>query len=150
MPNLAEMTQAHYRPAYFIVRWILGTLFLVAGYWKVFVLGAGEHANQFFTLPYMDSWIPPWFLSFLGTVIPYWELAAGLLLVIGFRMREVLISLGVLLMFTTYGHALKEPLFDISGHTFTRLALIIFLLLMYEYKDRLSLDGWIERKRANQ
>lgn len=150
MPKQSEKTQTHYRAAYFIIRWILGILFLLAGHWKVFVFGASEHAKQFFVMPYADSWIPPWFLSSLGTLIPYWELVAGFLLVIGFRLREVLISLGVLLMITTYGHALKEPLFDISGHTFTRLALIIFLLLMFEYKDRLSVDGWMERKRADQ
>lgn len=143
-------TQAHYQSAYFIVRWILGILFLMAGHWKVFVLGAGQHAQQFFVMSYADSWIPQWLLSLLGTVIPFWELAAGVLLMVGFRLREVLISLGVLLMITTYGHALKEPLFDITGHTFSRLALIIFLLLMFRYKDRLSVDGWLEHKQAGQ
>ncbi len=149
MPNQTEATQKHYRTAYFIVRWILGILFLMAGYWKVFVLGATQHAQQFFVAGYADYWIPPWLLTVLGNVIPYWELAAGVLLIVAYRMREVLASLGVLLMITTYGHALKEPLFDITGHTFSRLALIIFLLLMFRYKDRLGVDGWLEHKQTD-
>ncbi len=142
--------QLHYQSAYFIVRWILGILFLTAGHWKVFILGASQHAQQFFVTAYADSWIPQWLLGLLGNVIPYWELAAGVLLIVGLRMREVLTSLGILLLITTFGHALKEPLFDITGHTFSRLALIIFLLVMSRFKDRLSIDGWLEHKRVNQ
>lgn len=148
MAKTNDAAPIDYQSAYFISRWILGILFLMAGYWKVFVLGASQHAQQFFALSYADYWIPHWLLNMLGYAIPYWELAAGLLLVVGYRLREVLTSLGVLLIITTYGHALKEPLFDISGHTFTRLALIIFLLLMFRHKDRLSLDGWLERKQS--
>ena len=149
MPKQIEATQAHYQSAYFIVRWILGILFLMAGYWKVFVLGSSQHAQQFFVAGYADYWIPQWLLSVLGTVIQFWELAAGLLLLIAYRMREVLISLGVLLMITTYGHALQEPLFDITGHTLSRLTLIIFLLLMFRHKDRLGIDGWLEYKQID-
>lgn len=148
MTNQNTDLQAHFRAAYFINRWILGILFLLAGHWKVFQLGVSQHAQQFFVTSFADSWIPAWLLNLLGTVIPYWELAAGVLLVIGFRMKEVLASLGLLLMITTYGHALREPLFDITGHTFSRLALIIFLLLMCQYKDRLSVDGWMENKSS--
>ena len=150
MPSQTQSSQAHYQTAYFIVRWILGIIFLMAGYWKVFVFSVNEHAHQFFVTAYTDSWIPQWMLSLLGILIPYWELAAGLLLIIGFRIREVLASLGVLLMITTYGHALREPLFDITGHTFSRLALIIFLLLMFQYKDRLSVDAWLEQSQADK
>lgn len=142
------MHKAHYSSAYFMVRWILGVLFLMAGYWKVFVLSASQHAQRFFVEGYADSWIPEWLLNLLGLVIPFWELAAGVLLLIGFKMKLVLTSLGVLLIITTYGHALKEPLFDIDGHTFTRLALIVFLLLMHSYKDRLTVDRWLEQKAA--
>jgi uncharacterized membrane protein YphA (DoxX/SURF4 family) len=129
-----------------MVRIILGILFTMAAYWKIFVLSAGQHAAQFFVAGFEDSWIPHWLLSLLGHVIPFWELAAGLLLLAGFRLREVLVSLGLLLIITTYGHALKEPLFDITGHTFSRLVLIVFLLVMIEYKDRLCLDTWLEKR----
>ena len=132
--------------ANFIVRWILGLLFLMAGYWKVFVLTPAVHAQQFFVEGYADSWIPEWLLNALGYSIPLLELAAGLLLCIGLRTREALIVVGLLLIVTTYGHALQQPLFDIDGHTFTRLALIIFLLLAPQGSDKHSVDAWLSRR----
>ncbi len=132
--------------ANFIVRWILGLLFLMAGYWKVFVLTPAAHAQQFFVEGFADSWIPEWLLNALGYSIPPLELAAGLLLCIGLRTREALIVVGLLLIVTTYGHALQQPLFDIDGHTFTRLALIIFLLLAPQGSDKYSVDAWLSRR----
>ena len=127
----------------FIVRWILGLLFLMAGYWKVFVLTSANHAQQFFVEGFSESWIPGWLLQFFGYSIPFLELVAGLLICIGFRTREALIAVGLLLIVTTYGHALQQPLFDIDGHTFTRLALIVFLLLAPVGNDRYSIDHWL-------
>ena len=132
--------------ATFIVRWILGLLFLMAGYWKVFVLSPAAHAQQYFVDGFADTWIPALLLNVLGYAIPFVELAAGFLLCLGFRIREALIAVGLLLIVTTYGHALQQPLFDIDGHTFTRLALIVFLLLAPRDAERFSLDGWLRRR----
>jgi len=134
----------------FIVRWILGLLFLMAGYWKVFVLTPAVHAQQYFVEGYSDSWIPTWLLHLFGNGIPFLELVAGLLICIGFRIREALIAVGLLLIVTTYGHALQQPLFDIDGHTFTRLALIIFLLLAPLGNDRYSIDHWLLARKDNR
>jgi len=127
----------------FIVRWILGLLFLMAGYWKVFVLTPASHAQQYFVEGFADTWIPVWLLQLFGYSIPFVELVAGLLICIGLRTKEALIAVGLLLILTTYGHALQQPLFDIDGHTFTRLALIVFLLLAPLGNDRYSIDHWL-------
>jgi hypothetical protein len=74
-------------------------------------------------------------------------LIAGLLLAIGFRCREVLVSLGVLLLITTYGHALKEPLFDIDGHTFTRMMLIFIVLAISAKKDFFTMDQFFLQRK---
>lgn len=132
---------------HFIVRWILGVLFLMAGYWKVFVLTPAEHASQYFVAGFADYWIPEWLLYALGMSIPVLELAAGLLICIGWRVREALTFIGLLLIVTTYGHALQDPLFDIDGHTFTRLALLVFLLLAPAGSDKYSLDGWLSGRK---
>ena len=92
---------------------------------------------------FSESWIPGWLLQLFGYSIPFLELVAGLLICIGFRTKEALIAVGLLLIVTTYGHALQQPLFDIDGHTFTRLALIVFLLLAPLGNDRYSLDHWL-------
>ncbi len=133
----------------FIVRWILGLLFLMAGYWKVFVLTPASHAQQYFVEGFSDSWIPTWLLQILGYSIPFLELVAGLLICIGFRTREALIAVGLLLILTTYGHSLQQPLFDIDGHTFTRLALIVFLLLAPLGNDRYSIDQLLLARKNN-
>ena len=130
-----------------ISRWTLGILFLMAGYWKVFVLTPVQHADRFFVEAYADSWIPEWLLNVLGLSIPLLELAASILLCVGWRIREALIALGLLLVITTYGHALQDPFFDIDGHTFTRLALIILLLLAPAGSAKYSLDGWLEGRK---
>lgn len=132
---------------HFIVRWVLGTLFLMAGYWKVFVMTPSVHASRFFIQGFEGSWIPEWLLYALGMSIPVLELTAGLLICIGWRLREALIFIGLLLIVTTYGHALIEPLFDIDGHTFTRLALVVFLLLAPPGSDKYTLDGWLKGRK---
>ncbi len=138
---------ANWPIVHFIVRWILGILFTMAGYWKVFVLTPSEHTSRFFVDGFADSWIPEWLLIALGMSIPVLELAAGLMICIGWRLREVLIFVGSLLIITTYGHALQQPLFDIDGHTFTRLALIVFLLLAPPGSDKFTLGAWLEGRK---
>ena len=133
----------------FIARWILGLLFLMAGYWKVFVLTPAGHAQKYFVEDFADTWIPTWLLNALGYGIPVLELAAGLLLCIGLRTRDALIAVGLLLIVTTYGHALQQPLFDIDGHTFTRLVLMVLLLLAPQGSDEYSVDAWLRRRSTS-
>lgn len=115
----------------------------MAGWWKVFDLGPIEHARQYFVEGFADSWIPAWLLWTLGVFIPWLELIAGILILVGFRLRAALTALGLLLVVTTYGHALQQPLFDIDGHTFTRLSLIVFLLMAGTDQDRITIDFWL-------
>jgi len=131
-----------------IARGILGLLFFMAGWFKVFELGVLEHARRFFIGGYHESWIPLWLLWALGTVIPFVELIGGLLVLLGYRMRLVLPVLGCLLLIVTYGHLLNEPLFDITSHIFPRAVFLIFLLWIPGEADRWSLDGWLTRRRA--
>ena len=144
-----EVSPDNWKMARLIVRGILGVLFLVAGYWKVFTLTPTAHAEQFFLGWFADSWIPHWLLWTLGITIPYLEFTAGILLCIGLRVRDTAFALGLLLIVTTYGHALREPLFNIDGHTFTRLSLVLFLLITPGGPDWLSVDYWLARKSRN-
>ncbi|MDT8410157.1 MAG: DoxX family membrane protein [Wenzhouxiangellaceae bacterium] len=134
--------------ALFICRWVLGLLFAMAGWWKVFELGALEHARQFFVQGFAESWIPEWLLWALGSFIPYLELVAGLLILLGLKLRWALTAVGLLLIVTTYGHALQQPLFNIDGHTFTRLALIVLLLMGDQGHDWTRADFWLERRAS--
>ncbi|MCK0069062.1 MauE/DoxX family redox-associated membrane protein [Kordiimonas laminariae] len=134
--------------AEFLARWMLGILFLMAGYWKVFVLTPAKHAENFFIKGFEVHWIPEWLLWALGLSIPVLELAAGLALLAGLWRKLTLTSVGLLLLLTTYGHALQQPLFDIDGHTFTRFVLVIFLLMLPSSTVFLTVDSWISSRKS--
>ncbi len=135
--------------AIFFARWILGLLFLVRGWYKVFELTPAEHTEQFFLKAFAETWIPEPLLWALGTSIPFVELVGGALLCIGLKVRWVLASFVGLLMITTYGHALREPFYDIDGHTFTYVVLIIFILMAGRDDDGWSLDAWLAGRRES-
>jgi len=128
--------------AAFLARVMLGLVFLMAGWWKVFTLTPAAHAQNFFIDGFKDHWIPESLLWVLGMAIPPVELLLGLLLVVGLWTRLSVTLCGLLLLLTTYGHALQQPLFDIDGHTFTRFALIIFILMLPAGTDKISLDHY--------
>ena len=133
--------------ALLFARLVLGLIFFMAGFWKVFQLGPLEHARKYF-LPFADTFLPVWSLWLVGVTIPFIELLGGALLLIGFRVREALIALGGVLVIVTFGHLLREPLFNFSGHVIPRLALLLFLLWCPREVDWLSLDYLLARKRT--
>lgn len=135
--------------ALLFARAVLGLIFFMAGVWKVFQLGPVEHARKFFIDPYVDSFLPVWSLWAVGLVIPFVELLAGALVLLGLRVREALIALGAVLVIVTFGHLLKEPLYQFHTHVIPRLALLLFILLLPGDGDRFSLDHlWRSRKAA--
>jgi uncharacterized membrane protein YphA (DoxX/SURF4 family) len=134
--------------AVLFARLVLGLIFFMAGVGKVFQLGPIEHARKYF-LPFADTFLPVWSLWLVGVVIPFVELVAGGLLILGLRTRDALIALGAVLVMVTFGHLLHEPLFNFSGHVIPRLALLLFLLWCPRESDRYSLDWWLERRRLN-
>jgi len=133
--------------AILFARGILGLLFFMVGWYKVFDLGAMQHAEQLFVEGYRETWIPAWLLWGLGVVIPFIELASGALLLAGWRVREVLWAVGGLLLVVTYGHLLKEPFFDITTHIFPRAIFLLILLVLPRSSDRWSVDAWLEGSR---
>jgi uncharacterized membrane protein YphA (DoxX/SURF4 family) len=77
--------------ALLFARLVLGLIFFMAGVYKVFQLGPLEHARKYF-LPYADTFLPVWSLWATGVVIPFVELIAGGLVILGLRTREALVS----------------------------------------------------------
>jgi uncharacterized membrane protein YphA (DoxX/SURF4 family) len=136
--------------ALLFARLILGFIFFMAGFWKVFSLGPVEHARRLFVEPYVHTFLPRWALWATGTVVPIVELVAGGLLLVGFRIREALLALGAILVLVTFGHLLIEPLYEFHTHVIPRTALLLFLLVMPAVEDRFSLDGWFRRRAASR
>ena len=126
--------------AILFARVVLGLIFGMAGWGKLFQMGAAAHAHRYFVDPYAGSWIPSWLLWTLGLSIPYVEFAAGWLVVFGFLTRPALLALGAILLIVTYGHLLKDFLYEFHTHVIPRLALLVFVLAMPRGDDVLSLD----------
>jgi putative oxidoreductase len=132
--------------AILFARLVLGLIFFMAGVMKVFQLGPLNHARKYF-LPFADTFLPVWSLWGMGVVIPFVELIAGAMIVIGLRVREALVALGFVLAVVTFGHLLKEPLYEFHTHVIPRLALVLFILLLPRSDDRFSLDYVIAKAR---
>lgn len=132
--------------ALLFARLILGLIFFMAGWWKVFQLGPLEHARKYF-LPFSETFLPVWSLWAVGVTVPFIELLAGALLIIGMRIREALIALGFVLAIVTFGHLLQDALFQFHTHVIPRLGLLLFILAMPREEDRLSLDYVTNKSR---
>ncbi|MEP6707178.1 MAG: DoxX family protein [Pyrinomonadaceae bacterium] len=132
--------------ALLFARLVLGLIFFMAGVYKVFQLGPLEHARKYF-LPYADTFLPVWSLWATGVVIPFVELIAGALVMIGLHTRKALVSLGVVLVIVTFGHLLREPLYEFHTHVIPRLALLLFIFLLRREDDRFSVDHLLARKK---
>jgi uncharacterized membrane protein YphA (DoxX/SURF4 family) len=128
--------------ALLFARLVLGLIFFMAGVFKVFQLGPLEHARKYF-LPYADTFLPVWSLWGAGVVIPFVELVAGALVMLGWRTREALVSLGSVLVVVTFGHLLREPLYEFHTHVIPRLALLLFVFLLPREDDRFSVDYFL-------
>ena len=132
--------------ALLFARLVLGLIFFIAGVYKIFQLGPLEHARKYF-LPYADTFLPVWSLWATGVVIPFVELIAGGLVILGLRTREALVALGFVLAIVTFGHLLKEPLYEFHTHVIPRLALLLFIFLLPREDDRFSLDYLLKRSK---
>ena len=131
--------------ALLFARLVLGLIFFMAGAWKVFQLGPLQHARKYF-LPFADTFLPVWSLWAVGVTIPFIELVAGALVILGWRTRTALVALGFVLAVVTFGHLLKEPLYEFHTHVIPRLALLLFILLLPRRDDCFSIDYLLSRR----
>lgn len=131
--------------AVFVARVILGLIFLMAGIWKVFELGAVEHARNLFVEAYEGTFLPAWSLWATGVVVPFVELAGGALMVAGWKRLPAALGLGGVLILVTFGHLLAEPLYAFHTHVIPRTLLLVLVLILFE-EDRWSVDAWLARR----
>ena len=106
------------------------------------------HARGMFVEAYAETWIPIFLLWGLGLAIPVVELVAGALLILGWRTREALVTIGFILLIVTYGHTLSEPLFSIQGHILPRGLLMFIALVLPAEQDRWSIDYLLAARHA--
>ena len=133
--------------AVFLARGVLGLIFFMAGVFKVFTMGPVAHAHKWFVDPYAQTFLPAWSLWATGLAIPFVELLGGLLMIVGWRIREASYGLGAVLLIVTFGHLLAEPLYEFHTHVVPRLALLLFVLAAPDGWDRYALAAVLASRR---
>jgi len=122
------------------IRVVLGLIFLMQGYGKVFGWGVENmYQGDFFSGTYKDL-LPGFVIKFTAYFTSYGELIGGLLLVVGFKRDWALYMLAAVLAIVTFGHGLVDPVWDLS-HMMYRLILLVALLLLPREWDKYGLDG---------
>lgn len=125
----------------FFMRTLLGLIFLMQGYGKVFSWGLeGVYQNAFAS--YEETWIPIFLLKLTAYFTSYVELIGGLLLLLGLFRNWAYIALGLVLLIVSYGHGLSSPIWDLQ-HVFVRAVFLISLLLLPKEWDQLHLDRFV-------
>jgi uncharacterized membrane protein YphA (DoxX/SURF4 family) len=131
--------------ALLIARLLLGLLFFMGGVHKIFLIGLTAGAESMFVEPYANTFLPVWALWAGGVTVPFVEIIAGLLVIIGLWRKPAYLALGGVLALVTFGHLVLNPFFPFHHDVFPRAVLLIFLLWMGPGDDSLSLDGMRQR-----
>jgi len=130
-------------------RLLLGFIFLMQGYGKVFTWGIEKlYYMQFFHETYKNI-LPDYITQATAYYTSYVELIGGFLLVLGFKRDYALYALASVLVIVTFGHGLAEPIWDLS-HVIYRAILLISLLIIPKEWDRFSLDSYIHKFRSSK
>ena len=130
-------------------RLLLGFIFLMQGYGKVFTWGIEKLYNMEFFHDIYKNILPDYITHATAYYTSYIELIGGLLLVLGFKRDYALYALASVLIIVTFGHGLAEPIWDIS-HVIYRAILLIALLIIPKEWDRYSLDIFIQKFKSSQ
>ena len=126
------------------IRLLLGFIFFFQGFGKVFKFGLDAVYQNFFKSSYGEL-LPDFLLLFTAYYTSIIELIGGLLLIIGLKRDIALYFLASVLVIVTFGHGLKDPIWDLS-HVMYRTILLVALLFIPKEYDLFSVDALINRK----
>ncbi len=128
------------------LRLLLGFIFFMQGFGKVFKFGVSNVYNNFFKEAYADL-LPEFLTQATAYYTSYVELIAGFLLILGIKRDWALYALASVLVIVSFGHGLSEPIWDTS-HVMARTLLLIPLLLLPKEWDRFSVDRWLRQSKS--
>ena len=138
--------------AVFVPRTILGFVYLFAGIHKIVNVGTLEYGQAMATTD-GARFLPAAVLTGVGTVVPFMEIALGVLVLIGLWSRPALRVLALLICAIAAGYGISGLLHPVGAtamnitivNTFImpRVALIVATLLLPAEADWFSVDGLI-------
>lgn len=131
----------------FTVRTILGLIFLMQGFGKIFTWGMENVINaEFFNGTFKDI-LPAYLINATAYYTSYIELIGGFLLLIGLKTNYALYALASVLIIVTFGHGLAEPIWDLS-HVMYRTILLVTLLILPKEWDKFSVDYFLTKNSS--
>jgi len=124
-----------------LTRLMVGSIFFIQGYDKVFKIGNKE---VFTTIQpaFKKIGMPNQFTNAFTFITSWIEMLGGLLLIIGLFKYLMIYLLGIDLLIVLIGMSLIDPVMDLKL-IFPRFILLLILLLLPREADVLCLDNFI-------
>lgn len=127
--------------AILLARLVLGALFFLQGYDKVFRLGLKATGDSVENAMHQTG-LPAGFVRGITVISSLAELICGLLLLAGLFVYPALTILGLDILLVVFAMGLREPLWDMR-YVWPRLILILLLFFVHESYDHFSLDYFL-------
>ncbi len=131
------------KPGMFFIRVLLGIIFLMQGYGKIFTIGTGKIYDMFFKV-FENTFLPKWLIVSTAYFTSYVELFCGLMLIIGLLRKQAMYLLAIDLLIVSFGHGLIEPIWDLS-HVMPRAILLAALFFFPWEWDKWNADSLMKR-----
>ena len=128
----------------FFVRTLLGIIFFMQGFGKIFTIGV-YHVYEMFFRVFDTTFLPHWLIITTAYFTSYCELVCGFLLIIGLFRNCAVYVLAADLLIVSFGHGLIEPIWDLS-HVIPRAILLAALFLVPAQWDKWSADFLLRNK----
>lgn len=129
------------------LRLILGFIFLMQGFGKVFTWGVENvYKMDSFYGTYKDL-LPDFIIYATAYYTSYIEFIAGLLVVLGLKRDYALYALASVLVIVTFGQGLASPIWNLSHVMYRTILLVTLLILPIEW-DKFSIDNIINKYTA--
>ncbi len=125
------------------IRVLLGVIFLMQGWGKIFYMTVPKVYESFFKT-FENTFLPKWLIVATAYYTSYIELIGGLLLILGLFRKYAMILLALDLIIVSYGHGLTEPIWDLS-HVIPRAILLAILFFIPVEWDRWNVDRLIHK-----
>ena len=143
-PNQMSTDQTTLQAAgLFFIRALLGIIFFMQGYGKIFTFGVTKVYEMFFK-DFEKTFLPKSLVLFTAYYTSYIELIGGFLLITGLFRKYALFLLAADLLIVSFGHGLMEPIWDLS-HVTPRAVLLASLFLLPVSWDRWNIDALVKR-----
>ena len=127
--------------ALLFARTLLGIIFLMQGYGKIFTYTMPDLYNMFFK-NFETTFLPDWIIWSVAYYTSYIELIGGFLLIIGLFRKYVFYLIALDLLIVAFGHGLMEPIWDLQ-HVMPRAILLIVLMIVPQDWDKWNSDALI-------